>query len=127
MRTHIASKDGLISFAYQVENDLGPIEYLCYNAGSGVFKTYDEITHEEFEMCWRINTYGLLITSQVLAPRMVARGRGTIGITGATASLRGKPFTSGFASSKAAQRSLAQSLARDLGPKGEKQGHNASE
>jgi len=48
----------------------------------------------------------------------VAAGKGVIAVTGATASLRGKPLTTGFAAAKAAQRSLSQSLARDLGPKG---------
>ena len=47
-----------------------------------------------------------------------SQGSGVIAVTGASASLRGKPFTAAFAPSKAAQRMLAQSLARDLGPKG---------
>lgn len=101
-----------------VEADMGAIDMLCYNAGSGVWKTYEDVTHDEFEMSWRINTFGLLSAAKLVGPKMAARGSGVIAITGATASLRGKPFTSAFASAKAAQRSLAQSLAKDLGPKG---------
>ena len=48
---------------------------------------------------------------------MVLAGGGVVGITGATAALRGKPMTVGFAPAKAAQRMMAQSLARELGPK----------
>ena len=54
-------------------------------------------------------------TGDVLC-RMVAAGGGVLAVTGATASLRGKPFTAGFAPAKAGQRMLAQSLARELGP-----------
>jgi len=114
----VSNAQNVADLVDKVEEEMGPIEYVCYNAGSGVWKNYDAITPAEFEMCWRVNTLGLLHTAQIIAPRMVQRGKGAIGITGATASLRGKPFTSGFASAKAAQRSLAQSLARDLGPKG---------
>ena len=59
---------------------------------------------------------GLLIVSQLVCPGMEARGTGVVAITGATASLRGKPFTSAFAPAKGAQRMLAQSLARQLNP-----------
>eukprot|EP00218_Dolichomastix_sp_CCMP3274_P008241 CAMPEP_0170135322 /NCGR_PEP_ID=MMETSP0033_2-20121228/2422_1 /TAXON_ID=195969 /ORGANISM="Dolichomastix tenuilepis, Strain CCMP3274" /LENGTH=221 /DNA_ID=CAMNT_0010370921 /DNA_START=54 /DNA_END=719 /DNA_ORIENTATION=- len=101
-----------------VEKDLGTIDFLCYNAGSGVWKKPFEITLDEFEACWRTNAAGLLNAAQLVCPKMVERGSGAIAITGATASLRGKPFTAGFAAAKGAQRMLAQSLARDLGPKG---------
>merc|ERR1719476_104690 len=69
-------------------------------------------------MAFKTNVHGLLKVTQLVAPGMVERGEGKIMITGATASLRGKPFTVGFAPPKGAQRLLAQGLARDLGPKG---------
>ena len=100
----------------EVESKYGPIQTLVYNAGSGVFKKYDSLTVAELERSFAINTSGLLIAAKLICPKMVAAGGGVLAITGATASLRGKPFTPGFASAKAAQRMLAQSLARDLGP-----------
>ena len=101
----------------QVEADLGPIDTVVYNAGSGVFKKYNQVTDEDFDRCLNTNAKGLLIAAQIVCPKMEQRGGGTIAITGATASLRGKPFTPVFAAGKAAQRMIAQSLARDLGPK----------
>lgn len=103
----------------KIENELGNINMLCYNAGSGSWKTYDQVTEEEFENGWKSNTLGLLIATQIICPKMVEVSTGTVIVTGATASLRGKPFTAGFASAKASQRSLTQSLARDLAPKGD--------
>ena len=100
----------------EVEARFGVIRTLLYNAGSGVFKKYDALTVAELEKSFAINTSGLLIAAKLTAPKMVAAGGGVIGVTGATAALRGKPFTPGFAPAKAAQRMLAQSLARDLGP-----------
>ncbi len=100
-----------------VEEAMGPIDTLVYNAGSGSWGNIEEITPEQFEMSWRINAMGLFTTSQQVIPGMVERAQGNI-VVGATASLRGKPFTTAFAPAKAAQRSLAQAMARHLAPKG---------
>ena len=101
-----------------IESDLGPIDCLVYNAGNGVWKSWDQIPIPDFEKGFQTNVSGLLKASQEIVPKMISRGSGSVLITGATASLRGKPITSGFAPHKGAQRLLAQSLARDLGPKG---------
>jgi NADP-dependent 3-hydroxy acid dehydrogenase YdfG len=101
-----------------IEKDLGPIHTVIYNAGNGVWKTWDNIDLDEFDMAMKTNVHGLLKVTQVVAPGMIERGEGSILVTGATASMRGKPFTAGFAPAKGAQRLLAQALARDLGPKG---------
>jgi NADP-dependent 3-hydroxy acid dehydrogenase YdfG len=108
----------------RIEAELGEIDALIYNAGSGVFKGYEEITHDEFRRSWEVNTFGLLAAAQLVCPKMAARGRGVVAVTGATASLRGRPATAGFAAAKAAQRSLAQTLARDLGPKVSRRGES---
>ncbi|MGB5695765.1 MAG: SDR family NAD(P)-dependent oxidoreductase [Polyangiales bacterium] len=102
----------------QVREDLGDVDVLLYNAGSGQFGTFDNVPDAEFEKGWQINTRGLLQSTRAVVGPMRERGRGAIIVTGATASLRGKPLTAAFASAKAAQRSLAQSLARQLGPEG---------
>jgi NAD(P)-dependent dehydrogenase (short-subunit alcohol dehydrogenase family) len=98
--------------------DFGAVDVLLFNAGSGVFKSVEEITAAEFEAAWRVNAYGSLLCSQAVIPAMKARGSGTILFTGATASLRGGKRTAAFAPAKAAQRSLAESMARTLWPAG---------
>jgi len=98
--------------------DLGPVSALLFNAGSGVFKSVEEITPAEFEASWRVNAYGALLCSQAVIPGMKSRGSGSIILTGATASLRGGKRTAAFAPAKAAQRSLAESMARTLWPAG---------
>lgn len=114
-----ASDPGSVAEAFsQVESDLGPVDVLIYNAGRGSWKTVDEISAEEFEMSWRVNALGALISVQQVIPAMQQRGSGSIIIVGATASLRGRPKTTGFAAAKAAQRSLAQSMAKHLAPAG---------
>jgi NAD(P)-dependent dehydrogenase (short-subunit alcohol dehydrogenase family) len=110
--------DAVIAAFDAVRDDLGPVDVLIYNAGSGVWKNVEEITVEEFERSWRINTLGGLVAAQQVIPDMKLRGAGSIIFVGATASLRGVPMTAGFAPAKAAQRILAQSMAKHLGPQG---------
>lgn len=102
----------------EVETSLGPVTHLLFNAGSGVFGGIDEVDDAALEQAWRINALGLFAAAQAVAPRMRAAGRGSIVVTGATASLRGGASFLAFAQAKAAQRSIAQSLARKLGPEG---------
>ena len=94
------------------------MDVLLYNAGSGQWGNFEEITAEGLEVGWRTNVLGLMVAGQAVVPDMLARGGGAIVVTGATASLRGGVGTAAFASAKAGQRSLAQSMARHLGPKG---------
>jgi len=101
-----------------VRAELGEVDVLIYNAGSGSWQTVEDITPEDFEHSWRVNALGALVSSQQVIPDMKERGSGQIIIVGATASLRGRAKTTGFAAAKAAQRSLAQSMARHLGPQG---------
>jgi len=101
-----------------VRRELGPVDVLLYNAGSGQWGNFQEITAEGLEAGWRVNVLGLLAAGQAVAEDMVARGAGAIVVTGATASLRGNVQTAAFASAKAGQRALAQSMAKHLGPQG---------
>lgn len=114
----VTDPDAIKGAFAQVRDDLGDVDVLLYNAGSGMFGTFDDVPDEEFEKGWQINVRGLLQSTREVAGPMRQRASGAIIVTGATASLRGKPFTAAFASAKAAQRSLAQSLARQLGPEG---------
>ena len=101
-----------------VHKDLGEVDVLIFNAGSGSWGNIEELSADDFEKSWRINALGCFLTSKQVIPSMKKQGRGNIVIVGATASLRGKPFTTAFAPAKAAQRSLAQAMARHLGPAG---------
>ena len=96
----------------------GEVNTLIYNAGAGQFKNVEDTTVEEFERSWQINALGCFVACKQLLPAMIDAGRGNFVVIGATASLRGSAKAAPFASAKAAQRSLAQSMARHLGPKG---------
>ncbi|MFE8071888.1 SDR family NAD(P)-dependent oxidoreductase [Marinobacteraceae bacterium S3BR75-40.1] len=100
----------------QIEHDLGPVWTLVYNAGAGVFKSAEDCTAEEFEQTWRVNTLGLFNASRAALPQLRQHDQANLMVTGASAAWRGRARTAPFASAKAAQRSLAQSLARQLGP-----------
>ena len=100
----------------RIRRDLGPVRTLVYNAGSGEFLNIDQTTVESFQAAWEVNARGLLVAAKAVLPDMRAAGRGSIITIGATASVRGGAAAAAFASAKAAQRSLAQSLARHLGP-----------
>ncbi|MEZ4260903.1 MAG: SDR family NAD(P)-dependent oxidoreductase [Polyangiaceae bacterium] len=101
-----------------IRADLGDPEVLVYNAGSGSWKAFDETTPEDLHRSFAVNALGLMTASQAVLPAMRKAKRGSIVVVGATASLRGKPMTTGFAAAKAAQRSLAQSMARQFWPEG---------
>jgi NAD(P)-dependent dehydrogenase (short-subunit alcohol dehydrogenase family) len=108
-----------ISDAFRaIRKDFGDPEVLLYNAGSGTFGAITEITPEQYEADWRINAFGAFVAAKEVAPAMIARGRGAMLFTGATAGVKAGPKSVSFGPAKFAMRGLAQSLARDLGPKG---------
>ncbi|HVV68595.1 MAG TPA: SDR family NAD(P)-dependent oxidoreductase [Gammaproteobacteria bacterium] len=102
----------------QIKQDFGQINIVIYNAGKGVWGNIEEIKPEDFESCWQVNALGLMLVSQQVLPMMKQNKSGNIVIIGATSSKRGKIQTAAFASAKAAQRSLAESMAKYLGPLG---------
>lgn len=114
----IADLDALMATVEAVRSEMGVPSVLVHNAVSATFKTFLDADPEDLERNFRVNTTSLLYLARALAPAMVEAGRGVIMVTGNTAALRGIPNTAVFAPTKAAQRILAQSLARDLGPKG---------
>jgi len=101
-----------------IRRDLGEPQTLIYNASSREFGDLDATSPDGFECAWRVNAYGLLLAAQQVVPAMRAAGQGNIIVIGATASLKGAAGFVAFGAAKAAQRSLAQSLARQLGPQG---------
>ncbi len=101
-----------------LRQELGEPEVVIYNAGSGVFGGLDEVSAAEFERSWRVNALGAFLVAKHVVPAMELAQRGALIFIGATASRRGGAKTTAFAPAKAAQRSFAESLARQLGPKG---------
>lgn len=101
-----------------IELDLGTIDVLIYNAGSAAFGSIDDISLTDFESAWRTNTLGCFAICQQIIPLMRKRQSGAIVIIGATSSIKSGPRFTAFTSAKTAQRALAQSMARHLGPDG---------
>lgn len=106
-----------LAFA-QVREKLGTPEVFVYNAGAFQMGGILEVTPEQFEYCWKANCLGGFLGAQQVLPAMVERGRGTILLTGATGSLRGGAGFACLAVGKFGLRALAQSLAREYGPRG---------
>jgi len=102
----------------KIKQEYGQIDVVIYNAGSGQWGNIENIKAEEFEMNWRVNALGLFLVSQQVIPLMKKNNHGKIIIIGATASKRGGIQTAAFAPAKAAQRSLAESMAKHLWPLG---------
>ena len=99
-----------------IKQNLGPVKTLLYNAGGGVFKNVEEATLDDFEANWRVNVQGLVAATKAVLPQLREHDVANIIVTSASAATRGRANTAPFASAKAAQRSLAQSLGRQLGP-----------
>jgi NAD(P)-dependent dehydrogenase (short-subunit alcohol dehydrogenase family) len=101
-----------------IRSELGPVEALVYNAGSGTWGSVEDVTPQAFEDSWRVNALGAFLAAKQVVAGMKQAGRGSIVFIGATASRRGNKMTAAFAPAKAAQRSLAESMARSLWPAG---------
>lgn len=114
-----ADPDALAQTFARIAAELGEVETLLYNAGSGgVWNTIEETDLSYFEQAWRVNALGLAAATQAVVPAMKAKGSGAIIVTGATASRRGGANAASVAQAKAAQRTLAESMARHLWPHG---------
>jgi NAD(P)-dependent dehydrogenase (short-subunit alcohol dehydrogenase family) len=104
--------------AEHIELELGTPANLVHNAVGGAFGSFLEIDPAVLNRNFQINAMGLLYLARRFAPGMVGVGSGNIIVTGNTSALRGKAAFAGFAPTKAAQRILAEAMARELGPKG---------
>ena len=98
--------------------DIGAPRVVVHNAVGGAFGTFRDIKPALLQRNFDVNVRALLHLAQLTTPAMVEAGEGALIVTGNTSALRGKANFAGFAPTKAAQRILAESLARDLGPKG---------
>ena len=102
----------------RVRDEIGDPEVFVYNAGAFQMGGILEIPPERFNECFRANCAGAFYAAQQVLPAMIEAERGTILLTGATASLRGSARFSALAVGKFGLRALAQSMAREFGPQG---------
>ena len=112
----VADLDRLGAVVERVEAELGAPHVLVHNAVAATSARIFEAKVADLERNFRVNTTSLFFLAQKLAPAMIARGEGAIMVTGNTSSFRGIPIRPAWAPTKAAQRILAQCLAKDLGP-----------
>ena len=101
-----------------INRELGHLSVLVHNAVGGAWGNFLEIEPEVLNRNFQVNTMALLHLARRLAPAMIEAGQGAIVATGNTSALRGRANFAGFAPTKAAQRILAEAIARELGPKG---------
>ncbi len=101
-----------------IRTEMGPVNILIHNAVAHTFARFLEADPSDFERNFRVNAGALLHLGRALAPDMIRAGSGAILVTGNTAAHRGVPNYALFAPTKAAQRVLTESMARELGPKG---------
>jgi NAD(P)-dependent dehydrogenase (short-subunit alcohol dehydrogenase family) len=101
-----------------IRKSYGSPNVLIHNAVGGGWGTFLEIEPKLLDRNFQVNVMGLLYLAREVAPDMIKTGNGAILVTGNTSSIRGKANFAGFAPTKAAQRILSESIARDLGPRG---------
>ena len=116
-------EEDVIALVEKIEAGIGPIEVLVFNIGANVPCSILDETARKYFKIWEMACFGGFLNGREVAKRMVARGRGTIIFTGATAALRGSANFAAFAGAKHALRALAQSMAKELGPRGIHVGH----
>jgi NAD(P)-dependent dehydrogenase (short-subunit alcohol dehydrogenase family) len=111
-------EDDVVGLFEEIERDVGPIEVCVFNIGGNVRFPITETTARVFRKVWEMCCFAGFLAGREAARFMVPRGRGTILFTGATASVRGGSGFAAFAAGKHGLRAVAQSMARELGPKG---------
>jgi NAD(P)-dependent dehydrogenase (short-subunit alcohol dehydrogenase family) len=115
-------EEEVIALVEQIESNIGPIEVLVFNIGANAPSSVLEETARKYFKIWEMACFGGFLNAREVAKRMVLREgdghKGTIIFTGATASLRGSANFAAFSGAKHALRALAQSMARELGPRG---------
>ena len=112
------SEDEMIALVDKIEAEVGPLEVVVFNIGANVRFSLTETTSRVFHKVWEMACFAGFLTVREAARVMTPRGRGTILVTGASASLRGRQGFSAFSSAKHGLRAVAQAAARELGPQG---------
>jgi hypothetical protein len=109
-------EDAVTGFIRQAD-EAAPLELAVFNIGANVNYTLLDTTERVFRKVWELACYAGFLTGREAARRMLPHGRGSIFFTGATASVRGGSGYAAFAGAKFGLRAVAQSMARELGPK----------
>lgn len=110
-------EEDVVALVERIEREVGPIEVMVFNIGANVPASILEETARKYFKIWEMACFSAFLSGREVAKRMVARERGTIIFTGATASLRGSANFAAFSGAKHALRALAQSMARELQPR----------
>jgi short-subunit dehydrogenase len=110
-------EEEVIALVDRIEREIAPIEVMVFNIGANVPCSILEETARKYFKIWEMACFSAFLVGREVAKRMVERQRGTIVFTGATAGMRGSANFAAFSGAKFALRSLAQSMARELGPK----------
>ena len=114
-----ATVEAQVAAAHErIRSELGPIDVLVYNGGRRPIGRLLETTPDVFEDTWRLHAFGAFLWARQVVPAMLARHRGAILITGATAGIKPWPNSAAFGPAKFAVRGLAQVMSRDLHPQG---------
>ena len=108
----------MIALVDRIEAEIGPLEVVVFNIGANVRFALTDTTTRVFTKVWEMACFAGFLAGREAARVMTPRGKGSILFTGATASMRGREGFSAFAAAKAGLRIMAQSAARELGPKG---------
>ncbi|CAA9514725.1 MAG: Short-chain dehydrogenase, associated with 2-hydroxychromene-2-carboxylate isomerase family protein [uncultured Sphingomonas sp.] len=116
-RTLDARKEDAVAGFLAEADGAAPLEVCVFNIGANVNFPIIDTTERVFRKVWEMACYSGFLAGREAARLMLPRGRGTIIFTGATASMRGGPGYAAFASAKFGLRAVAQSMARELGPK----------
>lgn len=116
--TDAADEAAVKELVQKAETDLGPMGVAVYNASGRVKGSILDLDATELMNAWKVSCLGGFLLGREAAKRMVPQKEGTILFTGATAGMRGSSEFASFAIGKFGLRALAQSMARELGPKG---------
>ena len=111
-------EEEMVALVNKIETEIAPIEVAVFNIGANVRFGITETTARVYYKVWEMACFAGFLMGRETAKAMLPRGRGTIIFTGATASLRGRDGFAAFAGAKHGLRALAQSMARELWPKG---------
>ena len=116
VRSDASSLADIDALAGRVRDEFGTIDALVVNAGIGSFDPFEAVTEETFDEVFAINTKGPFFTVQKLAP-LLTEGSGVV-LTTSIANQTGWDALSVYSASKAALRSMARTLSKELLPRG---------
>jgi NAD(P)-dependent dehydrogenase (short-subunit alcohol dehydrogenase family) len=114
----LRDEEQVVAALQETQNTFGRIDAAIYNAGGQHRKPMLEISGNTFEKVWRLGCFGAFVFGREAVRHMLPAGRGTVLFTGATASIRGGAEFAAFAAAKFGVRAIAQSMAREFGPRG---------